>query len=197
MKRIDEPSIAWDDKGNPVSTGFDDVYYNRKSGLEETRLVYLGGNNLPENWLNKPNFVIAETGFGTGLNFLATWQMFDETAVNGERLDFISVEKFPLHKDDLAKALHPWRELLGNERIDRFLQIYPPRIPGFHRRWVTDRITLTVIFDDVLRGYQQLQASIDAWFLDGFAPKKNAEMWQPKFYQEMARLSPTQKRLCV
>lgn len=189
MKRIDNPSLDWDVKGNPVSTGFDDVYYNRKSGVEETRLVFLGGNNLPENWVGKQQFTIAETGFGTGLNFLTTWLMFDETALPGQRLDFISVEKYPLHKNDLMKALQPWREILGDARIDRLIEIYPPRIPGFHRRWVTDNITLTIIFDDVTRAYQQLEASVDAWFLDGFTPKKNADMWTPELYAEMARLS--------
>ena len=195
MTRIEEPSIRWDDKGNPSSLRFDDVYYNRKSGLDETRLVYLEGNNLPSAWQQKDNFVIAETGFGTGLNFLATWQMFEETALHGERLDFISVEKYPLRKDDLTRALQPWRVLLGDARIDRFLAVYPPRFPGFHRRWVTDRVTLTVIFDDVSRAFAQVQGVVDAWFLDGFTPKKNAEMWQPGLFADIARLSHSETTL--
>lgn len=195
MTRIFNPVIEWNDQGNPVSSGFDDIYYSRQNGLQETDLVFHQGNNLPAAWIGQDQFTIAETGFGTGLNFLSTWKKFEETAKDGERLDFISVEQFPMHKDDLAKALSGWREALEDFRVNRLLEVYPPRFPGFHRRWITDRVTLTLIFDEALRGFKQLTCPVDAWFLDGFAPKKNPEMWNPELYREIARLSHSKTTL--
>lgn len=189
MTRIKNPSLTWSETGIPASDTFDDVYYNRHNGLDEACEVFLHGNNLPESWQNQQNFVIAETGFGTGLNFLASWKLFEETTRNDERLDFISVEQFPMHADDLAKSLQRWQELIGAKRIERLLAAYPPRIPGFHRRWITDRVTLTLIFDEAQRGINQLDTPVDAWFLDGFSPAKNPSMWQPDLFQAMAHLS--------
>jgi tRNA 5-methylaminomethyl-2-thiouridine biosynthesis bifunctional protein len=189
MSRIENPSLSWKGENTPYSDGFDDVYYNLSSGIDESRLVFLDGNRLPQRWQDVTQFTIAETGFGTGLNFLSAWKLFEETASPGTRLDFISVEKFPLHKDDLQRALKPWREPLGDTAIERLLHVYPMRIPGFHRRWISDRVTLTLIFDDALRAYKQLDTVIDAWFLDGFSPKRNPLIWQSDLFAEMARLS--------
>jgi tRNA 5-methylaminomethyl-2-thiouridine biosynthesis bifunctional protein len=194
MSRIQNPSLEWDND-KPFSAEFNDVYYSRKNGLGETNLVFLQGNNLPQAWIGQPQFTIAETGFGTGLNFLATWKLFEETATGDERLDFISTEKFPMHTDDLAKSLAPWRDEVGDKYIDRLLEIYPPRFPGFHRRWISDRVTLTIIFDDVLRAFRQLSQPIDAWYLDGFAPKNNLEMWNAELFQEIANLSHSETTL--
>jgi tRNA 5-methylaminomethyl-2-thiouridine biosynthesis bifunctional protein len=189
MSRIGNPSLLWRDGDLPFSQGFDDVYYSPQNGMAETETVFLGGNRLPENWEGKRQFTIAETGFGTGLNFLAAWKKFEETATPDQRLDFISVEQFPLHKDDLKRALKNWENAIDKKYIDRFLEIYPMRIPGFHRRWVTPQVTLTLIFDEALRGLSQLDAQVDAWFLDGFAPKKNPDMWKSDLFLEIARLS--------
>lgn len=189
MTRIANPSLSWTPENVPFSTVFEDTYYNRKRGLEESRQVYLAANNLPQAWNGQRQFTIAETGFGTGLNFLATWQMFEETTTTEQRLDFVSVEKFPMEKNDLLQALQPFADALGQERVQRLLKIYPLRIPGFHRLWVTDRVTLTLIFDDALRGFSQFDALVDAWFLDGFAPKRNNDIWQQELFAQMARLS--------
>lgn len=190
MTRIDDPLLHWDEDNTPFSSTFDDVYYNRKSGLEESRLVYLDGNNLPLNWQDKDHFTIAETGFGTGLNFLATCEMFERTAPAHARLDYISIERYPLHKDDLARTFrHMGRNEAALPHIPALLRAYPPRFPGFHRRWITDRITLTLIFDDAERALAQLTYPVDAWFLDGFTPKKNPAMWQKSLFGHMARLS--------
>ncbi len=189
MSRIGNPSLVWQDGNVPFSQGFGDVYFSRADGLAETQTVFLGGNTLPENWRRRRQFTVAETGFGTGLNFLAAWKMFEETAQDGQRLDFISVEQFPLHKDDLTRALGNWRGAIGKKYIDRMLEVYPLRIPGFHRRHVTPRVTLTLIFDEALRGLEELDTEIDAWFLDGFSPAKNVEMWRGELFAQMARLS--------
>ena len=196
MSRIDDPSLAWKDGNIPFSTEFDDIYY-KHDGIDETNGVFLGGNNLPQAWIGQRQFTIAETGFGSGLNFLCAWKSFEETTQSGERLDFISVERFPLSPDDLAKSVTRLTPVFGQERIDRFLAVYPPRFPGFHRRHITDRITLTLIFDDALRAFKQLTAPVDAWFLDGFSPSKNETLWHPDLFKEMARLSHNRTTLAT
>ena len=100
--------IDWDDQGRPHSRVFDDVYFSDKSGLEETRYVFIEQNALAERFTALPangQQVIGETGFGTGLNFLCAWQLFEETARPDARLHFISVEKYPLTREDLQRAL--------------------------------------------------------------------------------------------
>ena len=100
--------LDWDDQGRPYSRVFDDVYFSDKSGLEETRYVFLEQNNLRERFTALPDggrLVIGETGFGTGLNFLCAWQLFEQHAVAGARLHFVSVEKYPLSLPDLQRAL--------------------------------------------------------------------------------------------
>ncbi len=188
MKRIENPSLEWHGD-QPFSKGFEDVYFSRADGLAETRAVFIDGNNLLQRWPACETFTIAETGFGTGLNFLTTWKLFEETAPPSAHLDFISFERYPMAREDLQRALHPWRSDLGAERIDRFLNLYPSRTPGFHRRWITPRITLTLVFDDALYGLQQLDTAIDAWFLDGFSPSRNPLLWHKDVFHHMARLS--------
>lgn len=189
MKRIENPSLEWLNENQPFSKAFGDIYYSTDNGLGETHTVFIAGNHLPRRWQNQTNFTIAETGFGTGLNFLATWKYFEETTNADQRLDFISIEKYPLSIDDLKKSLRCWKSIIGNTYHDRLLECYPPRIPGFHRRWITPRVTLTLIFDDALRALSQLNCSIDAWYLDGFSPRKNPDLWHENLFREIARLS--------
>lgn len=188
MKRIENPSLEWH-KEQPRSQEFADVYFNPLNGLEEARTVFIGGNDLPRRWMDQKQFTIAETGFGTGLNFLATWESFEQTAPKDARLDFISFERYPLAIEDLKRALLLWRKMIPEFFIDRLLKIYPSRTAGFHQRWISDRVTLTLVFDDALRGIKQLECPIDAWYLDGFSPKRNAQLWQPEIFDQMARLS--------
>lgn len=175
-------------KGAHRSAQFDDIYFSAENGLEETAHVFLRGNNLPEAWQGRKYFTIAETGFGTGLNFFSVWKLFEETAGSDQTLEFISVEKYPLTPQEIKRALEPWQDFLG-ERVDVFLKQYPIRIAGFHRIKINQQITLTLIFDDVNEALSQLQAGVDCWFLDGFTPAKNPDMWSEKVFQEMARLS--------
>lgn len=175
-------------KGAPRSEQFDDIYFSAQNGLEETAHVFLKGNNLPQAWEGKESFTIAETGFGTGLNFFSVWKLFEETAGPDQVLDFISVEKYPLTPQAIKEALEPWQEFLEN-RIDVFLAQYPIRIAGFHRIKINKQITITLIFDDIEEALPCLEAQVDCWFLDGFAPVKNPNMWSDIVFKEMARLS--------
>ena len=182
--------LEWQN-GQPVSAAFGDVYFSRDCGLEESRHVFIRHNQLSERFAaltGETAFTIAETGFGTGLNFLCTWQHFLEHAPDNARLHFISTEKFPLLPHDLSQALALWPELTA--QTQQLLRQYDVLTPGWHRFVLeAGRIILTLLVGDVLDVLPQLDARIDAWFLDGFAPSKNPDMWQPALFSTMARLS--------
>jgi len=182
--------IDWDELGRPTSRQYGDVYF-AASGLEETRHVFIDQNDLTARFSalgDGQRLVIGETGFGTGLNFFCAWQLFDQLAAPGARLHFISVEKYPLSHADLSRALALWPELATFTAP--LLQQYVGIHPGF-QRLVFDggRVTLTLMIGDVLEQLPQLDAQIDAWFLDGFAPAKNPEMWTPELFAQLARLA--------
>ncbi|WP_416422996.1 bifunctional tRNA (5-methylaminomethyl-2-thiouridine)(34)-methyltransferase MnmD/FAD-dependent 5-carboxymethylaminomethyl-2-thiouridine(34) oxidoreductase MnmC [Pseudomonas sp. App30] len=182
--------IDWDDLGRPTSRHYGDVYF-AASGLEETRHVFIDQNDLTARFSalgDGQRLVIGETGFGTGLNFFCAWQLFAERAAPGARLQFISVEKYPLSHADLSRALALWPELapFTGPLLEQYAGIHA----GF-QRLVFDggRVTLTLLIGDVLEKLPQLDAQVDAWFLDGFAPAKNPEMWTPELFAELARLA--------
>lgn len=191
MTPITHAQLDWDDQGRPHSRVFDDVYFSDQSGLEETRYVFLEQNRLQERFAALPaggRLVIGETGFGTGLNFLCAWQLFEQHAVAGARLHFVSVEKYPLSHADLQRALALWPELAAF--AEQLLQQYIAIHQGFQRLILDNgRVTLTLLIGDVLEQLPQLDAQIDAWFLDGFAPAKNPEMWTAELFAELARLA--------
>jgi len=183
--------LDWDDQGRPRSRAFNDVYFSDQSGLEETRYVFLQQNNLAERFAalaDNGRLVIGETGFGTGLNFLCAWQLFEQCAPAGARLHFVSVEKFPLSPEDLRRALALWPELKA--QADQLLGQYVAIHQGFQRiTLASGRVTLTLLIGDALEQLPQLDGQIDAWFLDGFAPAKNPEMWSAELFAELARLA--------
>ncbi|QVW21785.1 bifunctional tRNA (5-methylaminomethyl-2-thiouridine)(34)-methyltransferase MnmD/FAD-dependent 5-carboxymethylaminomethyl-2-thiouridine(34) oxidoreductase MnmC [Pseudomonas hormoni] len=183
--------LDWDDQGLPRSRVFDDVYFSDLSGLDETRYVFLEQNALRERFTALPvggRLVIGETGFGTGLNFLCAWQLFEQHAVAGARLHFVSVEKYPLSAPDLQRALALWPEL--KLFADQLLAQYVAIHQGFQRLVLDNgRVTLTLLIGDALEQLPQLDAQIDAWFLDGFAPAKNPDMWTAELFAELARLA--------
>lgn len=172
----------------PRSEQFDDVYFSADGGPEETLHVFCDGNNLPTAWQGRERFTIGETGFGTGLNFLLAWELFERTAPKGAMLDFVSVEKFPMSAEEIRRGLEPWADRLS-PYLDKMLAQYPIRVPGFHRMVFDSRIVLTLIFDDANDAFPEIDGQIDAWFLDGFTPSKNPDMWTDKLFGEMARLS--------
>ncbi len=183
--------LDWDDQGLPRSRVFDDVYFSDLSGLDETRYVFLEQNALRERFAALPvggRLVIGETGFGTGLNFLCAWQLFEQHAQPGARLHFVSVEKYPLNAADLQRALALWPEL--KPFADQLLAQYVAIHPGFQRLVLAEgRVTVTLLIGDALDQLAQLDAQVDAWFLDGFAPAKNPDMWTAELFVELARLA--------
>lgn len=173
----------------PFSAQFGDIYFSAEDGLAETRHVFLDGNGLPGRWADRKRFTIAETGFGTGLNFLAAWMLFEKTAPADAVLDYVAVELYPMTAEEIGAALEQWRGQFGG-RLEALQAQWPLRIPGFHRLHFP-RVRLTLIFDDVQKALPEIIAprGVDAWFLDGFAPAKNPDMWAEELYQQMARLS--------
>src|SRR5437868_3725032 len=172
--QLPHAQIDWDDQGRPRSRVFDDVYFSDQSGLEETRYVFIEQNRLSARFAALPadgRLVIGETGFGTGLNFLCAWQLFEQQAVAGARLHFVSVEKYPLSHPDLQRALALWPglKLFADQLLEQYVAIHQ----GFQRLVLGGgRVTLTLLIGDALEQLPQLDAQIDAWFLDGFAPAK-------------------------
>lgn len=182
--------LDWQD-GQPVSRRFGDVYFSRDLGIEETRHVFLAGNALAARWSSlAPGapFVLGETGFGTGLNFLCAWSLWDEVAPPEARLHVVSVEAYPLAREELARALALWPAL---ERYRApLVQAWDEFAPGWHRlAFASGRVVLTLLIGDVAAVLPRVDAEIDAWFLDGFAPARNPDMWSPAVIAQVARLS--------
>ena len=179
LPSIETADIDWSN-GAPRCRRFGDVYFCSENGLEEARYVFIGQNRLRERFSLLPaasSFVIAETGFGTGLNFLAAWQAWNETATPRHGcLHFVSAERHPLTPEDLARALTMWPELKAY--ADQLLEQYPAPTSGTHRLVLAGgRVRLTLFFGDVADAWRELDFQADAWFLDGFAPAKNPGMW--------------------
>lgn len=184
------------DKGAPRSKEFDDVYFSAHDGLAESRHVFLQSNFLPAAWLDKKDFVIAETGFGTGLNFLAAWKLFQEAGKTCQHLHFISFEKFPLNAEQINEYLEPWISEFP-DLLEALVEHYPIVVPGIHRIDFNDRVSLTLVFDDMNEAIPNIGAVVDCWFLDGFRPASNPDMWSDTLFENMARLSREGTRLAT
>lgn len=178
--------LQWSDDGQLRSLDYGDVYFQLKKGLDESRYVYLDGNKLHDRFAKtKGAFHIAETGFGSGLNFLLTAQLFAQAAPPDARLVYASIEKHPVARTDLETIyahfgeLSPWSQPL--------LEQYPPLIEGFHTlHFMNGRIRLILLFGDIADVLPQLHGKFDAWHLDGFAPKYNPDMWTENVYAQVA-----------
>ncbi|PAU76033.1 bifunctional tRNA (5-methylaminomethyl-2-thiouridine)(34)-methyltransferase MnmD/FAD-dependent 5-carboxymethylaminomethyl-2-thiouridine(34) oxidoreductase MnmC [Halomonas salipaludis] len=178
------------DLETPHSLAFGDVYFSRQDGRAETEHVFVEGNDLPRRfreWCEPRPFVIGETGFGTGLNVLCAWACFTRYASPDARLHLVSTEKYPLARADLARALAAWPELA--EAAARLVDQWPEPVAGVHRLWLDSRVTLDLHFGDSAECLAALDGRVDAWFLDGFAPSKNPQMWQPALFEAMSRRS--------
>jgi len=213
---ITPAKVEWqmDDTSNmvPVSGEFGDVYFSHADGLAETRHVFLEHNQLPDRLARlapKQCFTIAELGFGTGLNLLATWQLWRQLRdthpqLADARLHFITTEKFPIPLADLTHILALWGQRAPElvTLIEPLLAAYPPLIAGCHRLdFSYDNLTVDIWLGDAAQSLSKLeiersqqstpQPHIDAWFLDGFAPSCNSTLWADSIFAQMQRLSRT------
>ncbi|MEO0670172.1 MAG: tRNA (5-methylaminomethyl-2-thiouridine)(34)-methyltransferase MnmD [Pseudomonadota bacterium] len=171
-------TLEWRDGRVPVSTRFDDPYFSLDNGLEETRHVFLGGNNLPARF--RDGFHVAELGFGTGLNLLATWEAWRQADAPG-RLRFTSFEAFPMTLADMETALRafPQVEALARAMLDA--------LGGAGPVFDLGDVELTLITGDARQALPAWDGRADAWFLDGFSPAKNPELWGEDLMAEVGR----------
>ena len=203
---IQTAKLHWqlDDNGvtAPLSSEFGDVYFSKTDGLAESRHVFIDGNDLATRLANLRNFerfVIGEIGFGTGLNILAIWQLWQQIRPdNHSHLHIITTEKFPLSKTDLEQALSVWTELVGLSQ--QLIDNYPPPLAGCHRlNWFDERLTIDLWLGDATSSLSQVtgEGKVDAWLLDGFAPSCNQELWSADLLAQIARLSKNHTTLAT
>ena len=203
---IQTAKLHWqlDDNGvtAPLSSEFGVVYFSKTDGLAESRHVFIDGNDLATRLANLRNFerfVIGEIGFGTGLNILAIWQLWQQIRPdNHSHLHIITTEKFPLSKTDLEQALSVWTSLAGLSQ--QLIDNYPPPLAGCHRlNWFDERLTIDLWLGDATSSLSQVtgQGKVDAWLLDGFAPSCNQELWSADLLAQIARLSKNHTTLAT
>ena len=182
--------------GIPFSETYNDVYHTRSGGLEQARQVFMAGNDLPKRWQGNQSFAILETGFGLGLNFLTTWAAWQKDPSRSEYLHFFSVEKHPFNADDLAQAHTAWPNL---QDLSAELQAaWPPLLPGYHRLHLNQgKVILTLIFGDAVEELRKIEGSFDAFYLDGFSPANNPELWTPEIAWALARVAAPEATLAT
>lgn len=190
-------SISWR-KNAPYSARFDDIYFNPQDGLAETQHVFLNGNRLQERFAACRQFTIAELGFGTGLNCLAAWELFERVAPPDARLYYIGFERYPLPVEAMRRAVAPWPKLAA--RAETLLTHLPPLAPesaetstqngdgpAYIQRLNAGRLSLTLVPGDASTALPAMDFAADAWFLDGFAPAKNPALWAASLLHAVGR----------
>jgi tRNA 5-methylaminomethyl-2-thiouridine biosynthesis bifunctional protein len=179
--------VDFTDASIPRAPEYDDVYHARAGAFEQARHVFLAGNGLPQRWAGRRHFVVLETGFGLGNNFIATWAAWRDDAQRCDHLWFLSVDKHPLLAADMRRAhAHSAEPDLARELVGA----WPPLTPDLHRRdFAHGRVHLLLAFGDLATWLPQWMAEVDAFYLDGFAPAKNPAMWDPRVLQRLGRLA--------
>jgi tRNA 5-methylaminomethyl-2-thiouridine biosynthesis bifunctional protein len=179
--------VDFSDPLSPRSPRFDDRYHAAHGAFEQAAHVFLGGNELPARWQGRDAFAILETGFGLGNNFLATWAAWRADARRCARLRFVSIEKHPLRREDLRRALAGSSQpALAGQLCDA----WPPLTPDLHLLAFDDgRVELLLVLGDAGERLREVVASVDAFYLDGFAPDRNPQMWSPGIFKSLSRLA--------
>lgn len=183
--------LAFRDNGTPYSPSHDDVYHSAVGALAQAEYVFLKGNALPSRWQKRRVFTVLETGFGMGINFLVTWAAWRADPDRCERLHFVSTEKHPFSRDDLlAASTTAVADASIAPLVQRLADAWPTLVPGTHRlEFEEGRVTLTLVFGDAAQTLHSLWLRADAFYLDGFSPAKNPELWTPAIFKALARLA--------
>ncbi len=181
------PALSWSDT-LPIHPEYQDSYYAREDGAAESAHVFLNGNALQARFATtREQFCIAELGFGTGLNFLLSWQLWQHAAQPGAHLHYVAVEAQPLDANQIRQALSAWPQL--HEHAEQLIAQLPPALAGFHHLRISDHVDLLLLYGDVREVLTQARFRADAWFLDGFAPARNPAMWSADVFKQLAALS--------
>jgi tRNA 5-methylaminomethyl-2-thiouridine biosynthesis bifunctional protein len=187
--------LIWRD-GQPYSEIFDDIYYSSDknegiSGENEFQHVFFRHNGLPERWQRRGDFVVAELGFGSGLNCILTireWLKHCEQSGDDKTLHYVAIEKYPLSPESIIELVSRYIEL--KPFCDELVDNYPPAIEASHRRQLFDnRVVIHFKFMDVCDALDDADLKVDAWFLDGFSPAKNPDMWSQSLFEGIAKNS--------
>ena len=173
--------------GTAVSERYGDVYHSAAGAVAQARHVFLAGNGLPARWC-KRNFTVLETGFGLGINFLTTWAAWRADPNRGTSLHFISLEKHPFVASDLAAAHAAWPEF--GELAAALHTAWPEPMPGEHRlEFDQGEVKLRLVLGDAAETLPLLDERVDAFYLDGFSPAKNPDLWSAEICRHLARLA--------
>jgi tRNA 5-methylaminomethyl-2-thiouridine biosynthesis bifunctional protein len=185
MYVITPAQLSFSNETTPTSSHFDDVYFMPNHALNEIDYVSLRGNGLHERFAQVDKFIVAELGFGTGLNFQLTRNLWQKLASAQAKLTYISIEKHPINADDLLK-IHEKLNLA--DATYEWLAQYPLPIYGTYILHLSHNVKLVLMFMEAIDAMNKIaDASVDSWFLDGFAPAKNPEMWSEALMQGVAR----------
>ncbi|MBC7282809.1 tRNA (5-methylaminomethyl-2-thiouridine)(34)-methyltransferase MnmD [Hoeflea sp.] len=182
------PRLSWHEGDMPYSEEFGDFYYSRADGRAECRHVFLDGNGLPGRFAGRPRFIIGELGFGTGLNFLETWSAWNASAAKGASLDFHSFELHPLERDNMTRALSAWPDLA--EKSSTLAAAWPDETAaGVSLEFAGNgtSIRLHVHAGPALKTLEKARMEADAWYLDGFSPARNPDMWSAELMRLVAK----------
>ena len=183
-------SLTLNAAGILFSERYDDIYHPELGALAQAEYVFLRGNQLPGRWRGRHVFTICETGFGLGQNFFTAWQAWRSDPERSARLHIVSFEAHPFSRADMAKALPQVLPTAFDGLAQQLLAAWPPLLPGIHRlEFEGGAVTLTLVFGPVKDLAKQVDAAVDAYFLDGFSPQKNPEMWSPALFGQMARMA--------
>ena len=192
-----KPTIVWDENQTPISTHFDDVYFNTEGAIDETRYVFIEGNDLYQRFSKHDQeiFIVGETGFGSGLSFLILWQTFFHFRKQHpdhilKKLKFFSVEKFPLSSEELLQIHH--KVLMNDKGLQTLASLLETSLNKGESLCQFENITLTIFCDDISNFPDFLRKQnvlIHAWFFDGFSPAKNPDMWSESLFNECFTLT--------
>lgn len=167
----------------PYSSQFGDHFYSRNDGRAECAHVFINGNRLNERFVQASSLQIGETGFGTGLNFVETWRQWKILAPIGATLRFTSFEKFPMQRDQIARALAHWPQV--GEEANGLMAAWPEK-PAGDISIDFGSIALEVLVGEACERLRDWKSKADAWFLDGFSPSRNPDMWSSELMEEVA-----------
>ena len=191
---IENADIDLSDPFAPYSKLYNDLYFSKQGAEEESDFVFLKGNNLEERFSNlaiRESFSIAELGFGFGINFLNTWRLWVKRAPKNSLLNYFAIENNPVSSKDLESFI--MKNFSSRQLAKKFLSKYPLNSRGWHRIFFsTGSVNLTIAYNDVVDSLNSLskqQTKFDAFFLDGFSPKKNSLMWSKKIFKNLGELS--------